>query len=121
MGTFVKAPKRFRIQVDARTVDMTLEILMCRANNHPWIPLPLGASRRDELMTVGQTELVDLCTRCELKRYQRYELGTGDMLDSWIDYKLNPDYLIKKKGTGRLTRAEAKRAVLVRRMPEFAA
>lgn len=121
MSGLRRAPKKYRIEVDDRTKDMTLEVLMCRSNSHPWTPLPISSSRRDELMDRGVTELVDTCLRCDLNRYQTFELGTGDMLDSWIDYKRNPDYLIKEKGTGRLSRREAKKALLVRRMPEFAA
>lgn len=114
-----KAPKRYRISVDERTTAMPLEVLLCRSNSHPWTPLPISEARRDELMDQGITELVDCCMRCDLFRYQTYQLGTGDLLHSWIDYKRNPDYLLKKKGTGRLNRSDAKRALLVRRMPEF--
>jgi len=115
-----RAPKRWRIAADERTKAMPLTVLTCRANGHPWVEVPLTPARKEALMAIGLTELLDVCMRCDLPRVQTYELGTGQQLSSDIDYRKNPDYLVKEKGSGKLSRGEAKKALLVRRMPEFA-
>ncbi len=120
-ATVKKSAKKWRIAVDDRTKDMPNEVIVCRANGHPWTEVPVPANRLAALEAIGLTELRDICLRCQLPRTQTYELGSGNLLTSDIDYKRNPDYLIKQKGTGKLPRSDAKRALLVRRLPQYAA
>lgn len=110
---------RFVVQLDARTADMPMAALMCRSMNHPWEKLDLDPARKLELLRLGQTESIWRCFRCESVRTDLFELPSFATLSSKIAY--SDDYLIKDKGTGRLPRLEAKKAMYCRDMPELLA
>lgn len=105
---------RYRIETDARTDEMSAQALQCRSMNHPWQRIPLSPSRRRQLLTLGQTESTWICMRCTAERTDLFELPTFDTLVSKIRYP--EGYLMAKefKGTGKLPRREARKALFVR-------
>jgi hypothetical protein len=103
---------RFKVQLDDRTSDMPVEALLCRSMNHPWAFVPPSPSRRRELAQLGQTEFIWYCGRCSSRRVQLLELPNFDIIASRMEYA--QDYLVKEKGTGRLPRSEARKAMFVR-------
>lgn len=102
---------KFRLEADDRTDDMSLDALQCRSMNHPWARVPLSPSRRAELTKLGQTEWVWNCARCDAQRSDRFELPHFTTLATTINY---PDNYLCPKGTGRLRRAEARKALFMR-------
>jgi hypothetical protein len=110
-----KTTKKFgkwKLTVDDRTETMPLNALLCRSMNHPWQRIPLGPTRRAELLKLGQTEFHWVCIRCQSRRIDLFELPSFATLTSKIEY--SDDYLVKDKGTGRLPRSEARLAMFVR-------
>lgn len=96
---------------------MTMEVLICRAMNHPWEEVPQGEQRRLELVPQGQTEEVWTCIRCDSMRYDLVDLMSGNFIGkSRIEYSDAYKILRRFKGTGRLSRAEVRKARHARRL-----
>lgn len=111
--------KKFNVEVDPRTDTMPDAALTCRSMNHPWDRQKLPPSRRLELLRLGQTETVWQCLRCGSRRIELFELPTFDTLSTRIEYSY--DYLMSTqfKGTGRLPKVEARKAMYMREIPEL--
>lgn len=111
-----KNSKKWTIEVDDRTNGMSLPVLECRAMNHAWQSTRLTAARRLELLKLGQTERVRTCSRCEAVRTTRRTLPDYGVISDNYSYP-DSSYLVPK-GSGRLSAAEADKALLVREMAE---
>lgn len=106
-------PRRIRVEVDERTETMTDEALLCRDLRHAWAPVSQGASRRRELLRLGQTERVLRCTRgCGTTKSQIFELPRFNVLKTKMDYA--DGYLLTVRGTGRISSDDARAALFVR-------
>ena len=112
--------RSLRPQIDVRTDTMPPQVLLCRSMNHPWQRVPVPASRRTELLRDGLVEWHWHCLRCGSSRIDLFELPDFTTVRSNIRYC--SDYLMpsKHKGTGRLPRNAARRAMYVRDDPSLA-
>ncbi len=106
--------KKWAIEVDERTAAMSQPALECRAMNHAWHSVRLSVARRLELLKLGQTERVRECQRCDTTRTTRRQLPSYDVLSDAYHYP-DTSYLVPK-GSGRLSAAEADKALLVQEM-----
>ncbi len=109
----------FTLQVDTRTDKMSEAALTCRSLGHAWDRRPLTKPRRLELLTQGLTERVRVCLRCASVRTVVRRLPSYEEVSDSIVYANAHEYLVPK-GTGRLARAEADKAMFVREMAELA-
>lgn len=107
------ARRRIVIVVDPRTADLSLEALVCRSMNHPWDRQPVAAARKAQLLARGQTETRWHCGRCGATRTDLYSLPDFDTLSSRIEY---PEGYLIKRGSGRLAKVEARRALFDREL-----
>jgi hypothetical protein len=115
-----RVSNRWKMVIDPRTSTMSLEALTCRHRGHPWDYVPLGPVRRAELRRLGQTELLSWCPRCESRKTELLSLPDLDPVrQPKIDY--SDEYLLaaQDKGTGRLPRREAKKAMFARLNPDL--
>lgn len=103
------------VEVDERTLDMTMEALECRAANHPWARVPQGTDRRALLAAQGQAETVRVCTRCASTKTETYWLPSFAYAMKPV-YQWSEGYRIATRfaGQGRLTRQEVRKAMFVR-------
>lgn len=110
-----KALPKFRITIDDRTVDMTMEALLCRESGHHWNRVPQGPQRRALMADRGQTETVRVCSTCSSQRIELYWLPSFEPAAA-NHYVWSAGYLIAKEfaGTGRLSRAEVRKALFAR-------
>ncbi len=106
--------RRRNVEVDDRTAGMTLEALRCRRLGHSWIDLPIGKARRAELAGRGLSELIVQCERGTLRMIETVDLETWEVVSKRPDGGYPPGYLVPP-GSGRLPRAEARKAYMVRR------
>lgn len=108
------------ITLDQRTATMPLRVLKCRGRVHPWQEVPTESTRRTELATLRQIEVSELCVRCKSTRKTIYNKVTG-MTVYKPEIVYSDDYLIAKEfaGSGRLPKAEARKAWLATEYPEL--
>jgi hypothetical protein len=111
------------LQLDDRTAKLSQPALFCRTYGHKWGVLPIGAQRHAELLRRGLTETFRECEHgCGSTWWEVWELSSGRVLDFARRYSAAGDetgqYLLPK-GTGRLPRAEARKANFARQFPEF--
>lgn len=111
--------QRFKVTLDERTDTMAPEVLLCRSMNHPWQRVPLSTRRRNELLKVGQTETTWFCLRCGSQRIDVFELPTFATVSTKYVRCEGYDIAPAHRGTGRLPRLEARKALFVRDMPEL--
>lgn len=104
----------YRIQVDERTKDMSLAVLTCRRLGHAWEDRPQGKRRRAELRKIGLSQSVLCCIRCTLTMVETIDLDTWEVTSRTPEGGYPPGYLAPK-GTGRLPKAEARKAHIARR------
>lgn len=100
--------RRIRIEVDARTANLSYAALVCRSMSHPWDRVKIAPARRAQLLALGQTETVWNCIRCGARRIDLFELPSFDTLSTRIEY---PQGYLIDKGTGRLPKVMARRAL----------
>lgn len=105
-----------RIQVDERTENMPLEVLTCRRLGHAWEERPQGRRRRRnaELREQGLEQSVLRCTRCTLTMVETVDQDTWEVISRTPEGGYPPGYLVPR-GSGRLPRAEARKAYAARR------
>lgn len=104
-----------RTEVDPRTETMSAEALECRDLGHAWRRQIMGPKRRAELARLGQVEKIQLCTRCDTVKTTLWDIVERCPVSSprsvYADgYLMSSEYA----GTGRLSRADAFVASLVR-------
>lgn len=109
------ARRKINIEVDSRTTAMPIEALLCRSINHPWQRVPLAKKRWSELLRQGMIEYHWVCFRCQSRRVDEIELPSFMIIRSRIQY--SEGYLMKERGTGRLPRVEARKALFLAEAP----
>jgi hypothetical protein len=104
--------------VDQRALNMPFSVLVCRKLGHAWQEVPLGKKRRVALRGTGQTEEMFKCLRskCGLVRVDVIDESTWDVVGRSNPHGYPEGYLVPR-GTGRLSRTEARKAYAVRRSP----
>lgn len=111
----VNALPKFKLTVDDRTVEMTVEALLCRESGHHWNRVPQGLDRRALMAHRGQAETVRVCSTCTSQRIELYWLPSFEPVSA-AKYKWSDGYLIAKHlgGGGRLSRSEVRKALFAR-------
>jgi len=98
--------------VDERTLDMPSTALACRARPGGHLPrlLPTSRERLREMVALGYREEVYVCDGgCGYTRTITYDRATGVPISDTGGRYTDRSYLVPK-GTGALSRAEARRA-----------
>lgn len=109
--------KKYKVEIDERTLAMSDEALECRDSNHAWSKLPADPARRSQLFRDGMYERIRECTRCTTKRIDVYTIRTGELVSRRYDYA--DDYLITEKGSGYLYVSEIRKAQFARENPDL--
>jgi hypothetical protein len=112
------ARRKSRVLLDDRTEAMSEAALRCRADGHPWTRVldPIEVVRKLKRQGVIEKRYVcPICTSTKTITLNAYNLQRVG--EPAIKYK-DPTYLIKNNdGRGRLLRADAEAAELVRAYP----
>lgn len=105
-------------EVDERAAKMPITVLLCRKIGHAWQEMPLGKKRRAALYGTGQTEEWFKCLRakCGLVRVDVIDDDTYTVVGRKNPHGYPEGYLVAR-GTGRLSRGEARKAYAARRRP----
>lgn len=107
--------RKAAIEVDHRTEGMTAAALECRDVGHAWDRQVMGPKRRAELARLGQAEKIQICSRCGCEKTTLWDVVerrpiSHPRTNYPEGYLMNGDHA----GSGRLSRAEAYIASLVR-------
>lgn len=110
------------MQVDERTANLSEKALFCRTYGHKWGVIPIGAARHAELLRQGLTETHRECEHgCGSTWWELWEVSSGNVVDFERKYATAIDEAGQyrmPKGTGRLPRAEARKANFARQFPD---
>lgn len=110
----------FDLGVDERTSQMSEEALYCRKRGHKWGEKGITRKRYTELLAQGLWEDSYYCENgCGGTWRLVWSLRTGEVLEKDRRYPTGGDYLMPR-GSGRLSRNEARIAHAARRIPAYA-
>lgn len=104
--------KKLRVQLDDRTEKLTDGMLECRGDAHDWRRMPPNPARFAEMAKAGYKEVVKRCVGgCGTTLTRVYDRRNGGIIEEHRDY--DPDYKMPK-GSGRMSKADARVALWVR-------
>jgi len=99
--------------IDERTDGMDDRTLTCRSFGHQWVREPAGRERLLVMLQQGYKEIVFRCANgCGQTIVTVYNRSSGDVVEHRRDYG-DRSYLVPK-GTGRMDRTEARKALWLR-------
>lgn len=105
--------RKVTLDIDTRTDTMSEEALRCRARGHAWDDAPISRVRRLELLRLGQVEELLVCLRCRGTWSIVRELPSFEVVSQVRRYAEPETYLVAK-GSGRMRRIEAGKALFAR-------
>jgi len=110
-------PKKIRVILDERTDKLTDGMLNCRAFRHDFRKLPPNPDRFAELLRQGYKEVVERCAAgCGTTWTRVFSRASGAMVEQYRTY--DPDYKMPR-GTGRMSKDEARKAQFAREDKEL--
>ncbi len=109
--------KKIRVQLDERTEKLTDGMLECRGFRHDFRKLPPNPARFAELLRQGYKEVVERCAGgCGTTLTRVFDRKSGAKIEEYRQY--DPDFKMPK-GTGRMSKDEARKALWAREDKEL--
>ena len=115
--------RKFRVSLDERTGAMPDEVLECRGFNHHWVRRPVSPARFIAMARQGYKEVVRVCQTkpdgtggCGNTWTQVFNRNTGGLVEDDRSYDAN--YKVPR-GSGRMSKAEARKALWAREDAEL--
>jgi len=109
---------KLKVSLDERTGAMPDQVLECRGFNHHWVRRPVTPTRFLQMAKAGYKEVVRVCQTgpdgsggCGNTWTQVFSRQTGGLVED--DRTYDKDYKVPK-GTGRMSKAEARKALWAR-------
>jgi len=112
------AAKEKVLGIDQRTDNMPEEALACRSRMHIWVEVPLTLTALEKMIEAGVVSITSRCAnQCGSVWIEVFDPKTWDRIDTKRIYE-RADYGVPK-GTGRLPKRSARRALMTRRFPSL--
>jgi hypothetical protein len=112
------AAKAKVLGVDQRTDNMPEEALTCRSRMHIWVEVPLTLATLETMVEIGVVTVTSRCAnQCGGVWIEVFDPVTWERVDSKRVYE-RPEYNVPK-GTGRMPKRNARRALMTRRFPSL--
>ncbi len=104
--------------IDQRTDNMPEEALACRSRMHIWVEVPLTLSTLEKMIEAGIVSITSRCAnQCGSVWIEVFDPKTWDRVETKRIYE-RADYGVPK-GSGRLPKRSARRALMSRRFPSL--
>ncbi len=115
--------RKIRVVLDDRTSAMPDEVLECRGFNHNWVRQPVAPHKAIEMARDGYKLIIRVCRErqdgtggCGNTWTQTFSRHDGSLVEEQRDY--DKGYLVPP-GTGRMGKAEARKALWAREDAQF--